>query len=73
LRYAGVLVALAALWLAMLLWGGGPLDARIYEALYAGHRPALLTFARVMTFFGEPTLLVGAGVGTSGCRWHCCL
>jgi len=69
LRYACVLVALAALWLAMLLWGGGPLDARIYEALYAGHRPALLTFARVMTFFGEPTLLVGAGFVVAAWLW----
>ncbi len=25
----------------MLLWGGGPLDRAIYEALYAGDRPAL--------------------------------
>jgi len=69
LRYACVLVALAALWLAMLLWGGGPLDARIYEALYAGHRPALLTLARVMTFFGEPTLLVGAGFVVAAWLW----
>lgn len=45
----------------MLVWGGGPLDARIYESLYAGHRPALLVVAHVLTFFGEPTLLVSAG------------
>jgi undecaprenyl-diphosphatase len=66
LRYAGALVALAALWLAMLLWGGGPLDRQIYEALYAGHRPALATFARILTFFGEPTLLVSAGFLVAG-------
>ena len=53
----------------MLLWGGGPLDARIYEALYAGHRPALLVFARVMTFFGEPTLLIGAGFAVAAWLW----
>ena len=29
------IVALAGLWLAMLLLGGGPLDRLIYEALYA--------------------------------------
>ena len=69
MRYAGALVALAGVWLAMLLWGGGPLDARIYEALYAGHRPALLIFARVMTFFGEPTLLVAAGFLVAGWLW----
>lgn len=61
MRFAGALVALAALWLVMLLWGGGPLDGRIYEALYAGQRPALLIVARVLTFLGEPTLLVSAG------------
>jgi undecaprenyl-diphosphatase len=66
LRYAGALVALAALWLAMLLWGGGLLDRQIYEALYAGHRPALATFARILTFFGEPTLLVSAGFLVAG-------
>ena len=61
MRFAGALVALAGLWLVMLLWGGGPLDGRIYEALYAGQRPALLIVARVLTFLGEPTLLVSAG------------
>jgi undecaprenyl-diphosphatase len=55
-------VALAALWLAMLLLGGGPLDAQIYQALYAGDRPALLAAARTLTDLGEPTLLIAAGV-----------
>ena len=50
----------------MLLWGGGPLDRQIYEALYAGHRPALATLARVLTFFGEPTLLISAGFLVAG-------
>ncbi len=45
----------------MLLLGGGPVDRAIYEALYAGHRPALAALARVFTFFGEPTLLISAG------------
>jgi undecaprenyl-diphosphatase len=52
---------LAALWLAMLLLGGGPFDARIYELLYAGHRPALAALARALTILGEPTVLVTAG------------
>jgi undecaprenyl-diphosphatase len=72
LRYAGALgalVALAALWLAMLLWGGDPLDRAIYEALYAGHRPALATLARVVTFFGEPTLLISAGFFVAAWLW----
>ena len=43
--YALSIVALAAMWLAMLLWGGGPLDRAVYEALYAGNRPALATIA----------------------------
>jgi len=66
LRYASALVALAGLWLAMLLLGGGALDREIYEALYAGHRPVLVVAARLFTFFGEPTLLVSAGFLVAG-------
>jgi len=62
----GALVALAALWLAMLLLGGGPLDRAIYQALYAGHRPMLAMLAHLATFFGEPTLLVSAGFIVAG-------
>jgi undecaprenyl-diphosphatase len=46
----------------MLVWGAGPLDRQIYEALYAGDRPALLAVARFFTALGEPTVLIGAGV-----------
>jgi undecaprenyl-diphosphatase len=53
----------------MLLWGGGPLDRAIYEAMYVGHRPALVTFARALTFFGEPTLLISAGVLVAAWLW----
>ena len=53
----------------MLLLGGGPLDRAIYEALYAGHRPALATLARILTFFGEPTLLIGAGFIVAAWLW----
>ena len=42
--------------------GAGPLDRQIYEALYAGDRPALLAVARFFTALGEPTVLIGAGV-----------
>ena len=45
----------------MLVWGAGPLDRQIYEALYAGRRPVLLTMARGFTALGEPTVLIGAG------------
>jgi len=53
----------------MLVWGRGPLDAQIYEALYAGRRPALVLVARIFTFFGEPTVLVGAGFIVAGWLW----
>ena len=58
------------IWLAMLAWGGGQLDRQIYEALYAGHRPALLAAARVFTFLGEPTVLIGAGIGCAIWLWR---
>ena len=60
---------LAALWLAMLLLGGGPVDRFVYEALYAGHRPLLLDAARVFTTMGEPTLLIGAGAVAAVWLW----
>lgn len=46
----------------MLLWGAGPLDRSLYVALYAGHRPLLATLAHVVTFFGEPDLVVAVSV-----------
>jgi len=46
----------------MLRLGGGALDREIYEALYAGHRPALLLVARIASALGEPTVLIGAGI-----------
>lgn len=61
-RFIVAIAGLAALWLAMLLRGASPLDRTIYEALYAGHRPALLTAARIFTALGEPTTLIAAGV-----------
>jgi len=59
-RFIAAIVTLAAIWLVMLLWGAGPLDRAIYEALYAGHRPALLAIAGFFTALGEPTVLIGA-------------
>jgi undecaprenyl-diphosphatase len=61
-RLVSAIVALAVIWLAMLLGGAGPLDRAVYEALYAGHRPALLIVARVLTALGEPTVLIAASV-----------
>ena len=54
----------------MLEWGGGPLDRAVYEALYAGHRPALIAAARIFTFLGEPTVLIGAGVAVAIWLWR---
>jgi undecaprenyl-diphosphatase len=69
-RFIAAIVTLAAIWLAMLLGGGDAIDQAVYEALYAGRRPAFLTIARGLTFFGEPTLLIGAGVVIALWLWH---
>lgn len=69
-RYLAALVTLAGIWLAMLLGGAGSVDRAIYEALYAGDRPVLLTVARAFTFLGEPTLLIGASVIAALWLWH---
>jgi len=68
-RFIIAIVALAAIWLAMLLGGTGSLDRTLYEALYAGNRPGLLTAARVFTALGEPTVLVTAGFLVAGWIW----
>ena len=70
LRHAAAVVALACLWLSMLLLGGGQLDRNIYQALYAGGHPALVTLARGFTALGEPTVLVGGGFIVAAWLWH---
>lgn len=69
-RFIAATIVLAGVWLAMLLNGGGAIDRALYEALYAGRRPVLLTIARAFTFLGEPTLLIGAGVLLALWLWH---
>jgi undecaprenyl-diphosphatase len=69
-RHSAAVVVLACIWLAMLLLGRGALDRSIYQALYAGGRPALILVARIFTFLGEPTVLVGAGFLMAGWLWH---
>jgi undecaprenyl-diphosphatase len=69
-RHRLTVVSLAAIWIAMLLLGRGTLDRSIYEALYAGGRPALVLVARVLTFLGEPTVLVGAGILVAAWLWR---
>ena len=69
-RFISAIVILTAVWLAMLLWGGGWLDRSIYEALYAGHRPLLRALARIFTALGEPTVLIAAAAGCALWLWH---
>jgi undecaprenyl-diphosphatase len=69
-RFIAALLVLTAIWLAMLLWGRGPLDRAIYEAMYAGNRPALLAIARAFTALGEPTVLIAAGVAVALWLWY---
>jgi len=69
-RHTLAVVLLACVWLAMLMLGRGPADRNIYKALYAGGRPALILIARIFTFLGEPTVLIGAGFLLAGWLWH---
>ena len=69
MRLGAAVVALFCLWLAMLLFGARPLDVRIYEALYAGHRPVLRAAAQVFTALGEPTILIAAGLACALWLW----
>ena len=69
-RVSLAVLALAGIWLAMLLGGSGVADRAIYEALYAADRPVLLIVARFWTFLGEPTLLIGASGIAALWLWH---
>lgn len=69
-RLACAAVTLTAIWLAMLLWGGGTVDRSIYEALYAGNRPMLLELARIFTALGEPTVLIAASIASALWLWY---
>jgi undecaprenyl-diphosphatase len=69
-RFTIAVLALAGAWLAMLVGGAGPADRALYEALYAGHRPALLVIARFFTLLGEPTWLIGASAVIALWLWY---
>jgi undecaprenyl-diphosphatase len=69
LRLAVAAIALIVLWLTMLLFGRGPLDRSIYEALYAGGRPFFIAAAQLFTALGEPTVLIGAGIAVAAWLW----
>lgn len=64
-----MIVALAATWLAMLMFGGGALDRQVYEALYAGQSPGLVAVARFFTAIGDPTVLIIAGLLSALWLW----
>ena len=70
LRYVASLVALASLWLAMLLFGRGAFDLAVYKAVYVGGKPVLVTIARSLTALGEPTILIGAGLAVFLWLWY---
>ena len=69
-RFIAAIVTLAAIWLVMLVSGGGWLDQAIYERLYAGRSPALVAVARFFTALGEPTVLIGASVAAALWLWY---
>ena len=53
-----IAAALAALWLAMLLGGGGPVDRGLLFALHSGEQPGIALAAAVFTFIGNGTSLI---------------
>ena len=69
LRFVAALVALMAIWLAMLVGGDGPLDHRIYEALYVGNHATLVPIALFFTILGEPVILIIASFGVALWLW----
>lgn len=52
-RAATIVVALIALWLAMLVYGAGAIDRLVLLSAYAGHRPPLADTARLVTMLGD--------------------
>jgi undecaprenyl-diphosphatase len=69
LRFIAALVALTAIWLAMLVGGNGPLDHRIYGALYVGPHPTLVSIALFFTALGEPGILIMASFAVALWLW----
>jgi undecaprenyl-diphosphatase len=62
-------VVLAAIWFEMLTLGSGPADAAIGQLLYAGGNPPMIAVARLFTFLGEPTVLIGFGIAAACTLW----
>lgn len=68
-RFIAALVVLVGIWISMLMWGRGPLDRAIYEAVYAGDDPTLVAIGRVFTALGEPTILIAASFVVALVLW----
>lgn len=60
---------LAAVWLAMMFGGTGRLDQMVFEALYAGGHPALVSLARLASLFGDPKVLIPATLAVGAWLW----
>jgi undecaprenyl-diphosphatase len=57
-RFIVAIVALAALWLAMLVGGTGSLDHALLQALYSANDPPLRTAAVALTFVGDWQIMI---------------
>jgi undecaprenyl-diphosphatase len=68
-RFIAAIVALTAIWLAMLLWGGGTLDRQIYEFMYSGHRPTFAAVANFFTELGQSAVLITATIAATLWLW----
>jgi undecaprenyl-diphosphatase len=69
-RLATALLALAALWLAMLLLGAGEVDRAILASLYVAHRQALAQAALWLTEFGGSPVLIPLSVIVALIAWR---
>jgi undecaprenyl-diphosphatase len=63
-------VVLTAIWFEMLTLGAGPADAALGHWLYAGGHPILIAVARLLTFLGEPVVLIGLGIVAAFTLWE---
>jgi undecaprenyl-diphosphatase len=70
LRLAFAAAVLACIWLAMLVFGRGPLDRSVYQALYSGGHPALILIGRFFTALGDPTVLIIGGFLIGAWLWR---
>ena len=54
----------------MLVFGRGPLDRSVYQALYSGGHPALILIGRFFTALGDPTVLIIGGFLIGAWLWR---